>query len=45
MLEAEQRIEAALEAGDGFDAEIVLLALHAKLINPDVVERFGLAAD
>ncbi|WP_395448229.1 hypothetical protein ACHMW7_25700 [Aminobacter sp. UC22_36] len=43
MLEAEQRIEAALEAGDGFDAEIVLLALHAKLINPDVVERFELS--
>lgn len=45
MEEAEQRIEAALEAGDGFDAEIVLLALHAKLINPEVVERFGLTAD
>lgn len=45
MEEAEQRIEAALEAGDGFDAEIVLLALHAKLINPDVVERFGLSTD
>jgi hypothetical protein len=43
MLEAERRIEAALEAGDGFDAEIVLLALHAKLINPDVVERFELS--
>lgn len=45
MEHAEQRIEAALQAGDGFDAEIVLLALHAKLINPEVVERFGLTAD
>ncbi|AWC25653.1 hypothetical protein WHT83_08705 [Aminobacter sp. P9b] len=45
MLEAERRIEAALEAGSGFDADIVLLALHAKLINPEVVERFDLTAD
>lgn len=43
MAEAEQRIEAALETGDSFDAEIVLLALHAKLINPDVVSRFELS--
>lgn len=40
-----QRIEAALESGDSLDAQIVLLALHAKLINPEVVERFGLAAE
>lgn len=45
MLEAEQRIEAALEAGDGFDAEIILLALHAKLISAEIVERYGLSAD
>ena len=45
LLEVERRIEAALETGAGFDAEIVLLALHARLINPEVVERFGLAAD
>jgi hypothetical protein len=41
---AEHRIENALEAGDGFDAEIVLLALHAKLISPEVVARYGLEA-
>ncbi|MBT1160092.1 hypothetical protein J1C56_31680 [Aminobacter anthyllidis] len=41
----ELRIEAALEAEDSFDAQIILLALHAKLINPEVVERFGLSAD
>jgi len=40
----EHRIEAALEAEESFDAQIILLALHAKLINPDVVERFGLSA-
>lgn len=45
MLEAEQRIEAALEAGDGFDAEIILLALHAKLISAEIVDRYGLSAD
>lgn len=42
---AEQRIEIALDAEDSFDAQIILLALHAKLINPDVVERFGLSSD
>lgn len=45
MLEAEQRIEEALEAGDGFDAEIILLALHAKLISAEIVDRYGLSAD
>ncbi|MBZ9762121.1 hypothetical protein LB553_14740 [Mesorhizobium sp. CA8] len=44
-LEVERRIEAALEAGDSFDAQIVLMTLHAKLINPEVVERYGLSAE
>ena len=44
-LDAERRIEAALEAGDSFDAQIVLMALHAKLISAEVVERYGLSAD
>ncbi|RUX07452.1 MULTISPECIES: hypothetical protein [unclassified Mesorhizobium] len=44
-LDAERRIEAALETGDGLDAQIVLMALHAKLINAEVVERYGLAAE
>jgi hypothetical protein len=43
-LDAERRIEAALETGDSFDAQIVLMTLHAKLINADVVERYGLSA-
>ncbi|AZO34894.1 hypothetical protein EOA27_22405 [Mesorhizobium sp. M2A.F.Ca.ET.037.01.1.1] len=44
-LAVERRIEAALEAGDSFDAQIVLMTLHAKLINPEVVERYGLSAE
>lgn len=44
-LDAERRIEAALETGDSLDAQIVLMALHAKLISAEVVERFGLSAD
>lgn len=43
--QAERRIEAALEAGAGFDAELVLLALHARLASPETVERFGLSAE
>jgi len=44
-LAVERRIEAALEAGDSFDARIVLMTLHARLINAEVVERYGLRAD
>jgi len=43
--EAERRIEHALDAPDSLDAQIVLLALHAKLMNADVIDRFGLSAD
>jgi hypothetical protein len=44
-LDAERRIKAALETGDSLDAQIVLMALHGKLISAEVVERFGLSAD
>ncbi|TIU54512.1 MAG: hypothetical protein E5W30_14650 [Mesorhizobium sp.] len=44
-LDAERRIEEALETGDSLDAQIVLMALHAKLISAEVVERFGLSAE
>lgn len=43
-LAVEARIEAALDAGDSLDAQLVLLTLHAKAIQPSVVERFGLEA-
>ncbi|WP_202364780.1 hypothetical protein [Mesorhizobium sp. L-2-11] len=43
-LDAERRLEAALEAGDSFDAQIILMTLHARLISGEVVERYGLRA-
>jgi hypothetical protein len=41
----ERRIEAALDAGDTLDAQLVLLTMHAGTIQPDVVSRFGLETD
>ena len=41
----EQRLEAALEFSGGLDAKLVLLTLHAKVIQPSVVEAFDLASD
>jgi hypothetical protein len=38
----ERRIEAALVAGDSLDAQLVLLTMHAKVMQPSVVQRFGL---
>ena len=40
----ERRIEAALEPGTSLDAKLVLLTLHAKLIQPSVVDYFKLEA-
>ena len=40
--EVERRIEAALNVGDGLDAQLVLLTLHAKIIQASVVHSFGL---
>lgn len=40
----ESRIEAALESGDSTDAQIVLLALHAGVLQPSVIERYQLSA-
>lgn len=42
--DAEARIEAALDDPDSFDAQMVLLTIHAKLIHPTVIERYGLSA-
>lgn len=41
-LAVERRIEAALVAGDSLDAQLVLLTLTARVIQPSVVERFAL---
>lgn len=38
----EQRLAAALEAGDNLDARVILLTLHASLIQPSVIEHYGL---
>ena len=38
----EGRLAAALETGDNLDAKIVLLTLHAGVIQPSIVERYGL---
>ncbi len=40
----EARMEAALEAGDSLDACLVLLTIHAKEIQPGIVERYDLEA-
>lgn len=45
VADAERRLELALERQEGFDADLVLLALHSKLVSPKVVERFGLSAE
>ena len=46
MTEAtEARLEAAIEAGDSLDARLVLLALHAGVIQEHVVERYQLETD
>ena len=43
--QVERRIEAAADAGDSLDARLILLTLHAKIIQPSVVERFRLESD
>ncbi len=40
----EARLEAALEAGDSLDARLVLLMLHAGVIQENVVARYRLEA-
>jgi len=42
LAEIERRIERALEFSATLDAKLVLLTLHAKVIQPSVVEQFGL---
>ncbi len=39
---AEARVEAALEADESLDARLVLLALHAGVVAPRVIERYDL---
>ncbi len=41
----EERIEAAIAKGEGIDAELVLLTVHARVIQPSVVERYEIEAE
>lgn len=41
----EQRLEQALEAGNSRDARLVVLFLHAGLVDQDVTDRYALALD
>ena len=40
----EARIEAAVAAGESLDARLILLLLHAGLLQPEVIQRYGLKA-
>lgn len=40
-----RRLELALDCPESMDAELVLLALHARLVAPAVVERYDLSID
>jgi hypothetical protein len=42
LLAVERRIEKALDLGDNLDAQLVLLTLHAGVIQPSVVEEYRL---
>ncbi|MCO6405235.1 hypothetical protein [Aurantimonas endophytica] len=44
-LRMEQRIEDALEHGKTLDAQLVLVTLTARVIQPSVVEHFGLTSE
>ncbi len=39
---AEQRIDDAIAAGDGIDAELMLLALHSGVIHSTIADRFDI---
>lgn len=42
---AEDRIEAAIVAGDSVDAKLILLALHSGVIAAEIADRFDLGDD
>jgi hypothetical protein len=42
LADVERRIERALEFSSTLDAKLVLLTLHARVIQPSVVEHFQL---
>lgn len=42
---AEARVAQAVEDGDSLDAQLVLLAMQAGVVQPSVLHRFGLEAE
>ena len=40
--QVESRIESALQSGESLDARLILLTIHAKIVQPSVVAAFGL---
>jgi len=40
-----KRLELALEAGEGQDAELILLMFHAKLLDRDLIDRYEISAE
>jgi hypothetical protein len=44
-LAVERRLEGALEKPEGLDAQLVLLTIHAKVIQPSVVHQFGIESE
>jgi hypothetical protein len=45
MREVQGRIESAISAGDSPDARLVLLALHAGIVAPEVIDEYELGID
>lgn len=43
--DVEARIEHALDGNGGIDAQLVLLALHARLMHPEIIARFELSVE
>lgn len=44
-LQVEERIERAMAQGDNMDAQLVMVAMVAKVIQPSVVEHFALTRE
>lgn len=45
LADVEQRMEAALEAEETLDAQLILLAMHSGLVNPQIVDIYELSLD
>lgn len=43
--DAEQRLEDAIDEGDSIDAQLILLAVHSKIIHPSLADRLEAEPD